>query len=76
MSEPEWPTLTFDIPEDSSEHARYLQNDFDAVNQFLKSDRTKQAPRFMFNILYRSYSELHAKLQSAPGKDTDNIGGI
>ena len=75
MSKPKWPKLTFDIPEDSPGHARCLQKDFDVVDQFLKLDRTKQAPRYLFNILYRSYSELHAKLQAVTGNDPDSISG-
>ena len=67
------PALTTHVPEDSSEHARCLQSDFDAVDQYLKPKWYKPAPRQMFDNLYRSYSKLHAKLQLASANDTDNI---
>ena len=64
MAESKWPSLSFHNPEDISDHAACLQEDFDAVFKYLQSDKSKKVPRYLFTILYKSFSRLSAKVHA------------
>lgn len=63
MAESAWPTLSIGIPEDVSDHAACLRNDFEEVHRSLQASHGTNIPRYLFDILHRSYSRLCAKLQ-------------
>lgn len=62
MAESTWPTLRIGIPDDVSDHAACLQNDFEEVHRSLQATGGTVIPRYLFDILHRSYSRLCAKL--------------
>ena len=69
MAVSDWPTLSIGIPKDISDHAASLQNDFEEVHGTLQATNGTNIPRYLFNILHRSYSLLCAKLQSEGDED-------
>lgn len=73
MSRSKWPTLSFENPENWSQHATTLQSDFYALQKYLESNQNKGVPKYLFNILYASYSSLNTKLTQAM---TPVIGAI
>ncbi|KAG7007228.1 hypothetical protein G7Y79_00011g031260 [Physcia stellaris] len=62
MAESTWPTLRIGIPNNISDHATCLQNDFEEVHKSLQTIGGTVVPRHLFEILHRSYSRLCAKL--------------
>ena len=69
MADTKWPTLSIGIPKDVSDHAACLQNDFEEVHRSLQATNGTNIPRYLFNILHRSYSLLCPKLQSEGDED-------
>ena len=58
---PEWPNLDFANPEDAMEHAHVLREDFHAVSVVLETHLGAQVPRYLFELIHKSYTELIGK---------------
>lgn len=43
------------------EHAKTLQDDFNALHTYLESNEDKHVPKYLFNILHASYASLQGK---------------
>jgi len=67
MAASKWPKLSFQHPQQWSQHVNTLQNDFNALHTYLESNEDSHVPKYLFNILHASYSSLTEKLsQSRP----------
>lgn len=71
-----WPKLSFDDPEGWVQHAASLQNDFNALHEYLDANGEKGVPKYLFNILYSSFSNFNGKVRkmSANGSHSAEEG--
>lgn len=66
-----WPYLTENHPEDGFQHFAQLQNDLNAVEACLESNKAQAIPKYLFGTILHSFKELGRKidLKDESGKD-------
>lgn len=61
-SEPKFPILSYWIPQDQVEHTKTLKDNFEAVQNYVRSCPNATIPSYFHELLYQSYMKLSDKL--------------